>query len=357
MSLSILTGQKEYPYLYPFEYLLEFASQCKEVVIFFHNHHVVKAKLTKALGAANLTALIAPAATRWGTMQGCFKSLLQADTILNAMVTERTFISGTTKQREQRAIIKGIITDGNFITNLRKSIAILNPIDTCITMFQGDSVPVSQVYQSFLDLPMRFESMQELNIEEKQYLTKLAKSRFEFMYGDAHGLGNILDPRFIGDGMAFDVQAEVEDFLFSFPLVDGTTNEERKEQLFKEYTAYRVRALSERTNDTFRFKMLTKGSKTVVQYWQCDGNTWPLLQKVALQVFAMPCSSAASERNFSTFGFIHTKLRNRLSAEKVEKLVYIKTNALQLNDELRYSEDMHDGDVSDPDGELICVID
>ena len=37
-------------------------------------------------------------------------------------------------------------------------------------------------------------------------------------------------------------------------------------------------------------------------------------------------STASSERNFSTFGFIHSKLRNQLSTETVRKLVFVKTN-------------------------------
>ena len=45
----------------------------------------------------------------------------------------------------------------------------------------------------------------------------------------------------------------------------------------------------------------------------------------------MVASSAASlERNFSTFGFVHSKLRNCLSDESVQKLVYIKTNNTQF---------------------------
>jgi hypothetical protein len=48
----------------------------------------------------------------------------------------------------------------------------------------------------------------------------------------------------------------------------------------------------------------------------------------------MAASSAASERNFSTFGFIHSKLQNRLGPEKVKKLVYVKTNTLQMSDVL-----------------------
>jgi hypothetical protein len=41
-------------------------------------------------------------------------------------------------------------------------------------------------------------------------------------------------------------------------------------------------------------------------------------------------SVAVKRRNFFTFGFIHSKLRNKVSEDSVRKLVYIKTNALQL---------------------------
>ena len=45
----------------------------------------------------------------------------------------------------------------------------------------------------------------------------------------------------------------------------------------------------------------------------------------------MTSSSAASERNFSTMGFIHSKLRNSLRPKTVEKLVYIKCNVSAFN--------------------------
>jgi hAT family C-terminal dimerisation region len=61
---------------------------------------------------------------------------------------------------------------------------------------------------------------------------------------------------------------------------------------------------------------------------------WGSLAKHAkdhLKSFLDACSTASCERNFSTFGFIHSKLRNKLSEQSVRKLVYIKTNALQLS--------------------------
>ncbi|KAH6590837.1 hypothetical protein BASA61_005125, partial [Batrachochytrium salamandrivorans] len=76
--------------------------------------------------------------------------------------------------------------------------------------------------------------------------------------------------------------------------------------------------------------MLSKGTKTCIQYWLIDGLAHPNLREVAINVFSMVASSAASERGFSAMGFVHSKLRNRLSADKVQKLIFIKNNASQL---------------------------
>ena len=66
---------------------------------------------------------------------------------------------------------------------------------------------------------------------------------------------------------------------------------------------------------------------TPLDYWQRHGCDWPLLQHTAVQLFTLCISSAVSERNFSTFGFISAKHCTRLSTATLDKLVYIKTNA------------------------------
>jgi hypothetical protein len=55
-----------YPDDYPFEYLLEFVAKCKELVSFFHNHHVYfyQALVTKSLDEKGLRMLQPPAPTR-----------------------------------------------------------------------------------------------------------------------------------------------------------------------------------------------------------------------------------------------------------------------------------------------------
>jgi hypothetical protein len=103
--------------------------------------------------------------------------------------------------------------------------------------------------------------------------------------------------------------------------------------------------------------MLQKRSKSPLQYWQVDGVSWPLLQQIALKVFSLATSSAASELNFSTFGFVHSKLRYCLTTEKAEKLVYSKTNLPTLSTDRPVCSDPDDDDDDDrsssTDGSLL----
>jgi len=57
-----------------------------------------------------------------------------------------------------------------------------------------------------------------------------------------------------------------------------------------------------------------------------DGRAWPHLQRIAGTLFYLVASSSSCERNFSSMAFIHSKARNKLGVNTVEKLVYVRTN-------------------------------
>jgi hypothetical protein len=328
-------GQLEatYPDDYPFEEMLQLAADCKDLVKFFHNHHVMKTKLTQMQAVNNLNALAQPAPTRWGTLQQCFKTILNSERIIYSIVSERDFVVGTTKQKAERLRLKNIVIKDSFIEELKKALTILEPIDALIVKFQSDSIPVSEVLLDFNMLPTKFAAMTiSLTSSEIKYLEELSAKRFQFMYGDAHGLGYLLDPRFIGDGLSADHRREVEDVLAIIPENDqASSSEERKMELYDQLTKYVIAARREKSENTIRYKMLEMKRKTPLQFWQADGADWPELQKIAVKIFSMSTSSASSERNFSTYGFIHSKLRNSLSQDSVDKLVFIKTNFTALN--------------------------
>lgn len=70
------------------------------------------------------------------------------------------------------------------------------------------------------------------------------------------------------------------------------------------------------------------------EFWQIFGkNEYTKLYPVVSLFSPLICSSASSERVWSIYKFIHTRLRNRLSTEKVDKLVFLYVNCAIYNED------------------------
>ena len=84
-------------------------------------------------------------------------------------------------------------------------------------------------------------------------------------------------------------------------------------------------------NDSMRANLETYD--TPLAWWTVCGLDYPKLRHIAMSLYTVPTSSAASERIWSIFDFIHCKRRNRLRNERVDKLVFLYANhALGAND-------------------------
>ncbi|CAN6247079.1 unnamed protein product [Urochloa humidicola] len=66
--------------------------------------------------------------------------------------------------------------------------------------------------------------------------------------------------------------------------------------------------------------------KKASDWWFQFGGEVPTLQKYALRIVSQCVSSSGCERNWSTFALVHTKIRNKLSYDKLHKLVYVHYN-------------------------------
>ncbi|CAG5013786.1 unnamed protein product [Parnassius apollo] len=83
------------------------------------------------------------------------------------------------------------------------------------------------------------------------------------------------------------------------------------------------------------------------------------LSIVALRVLTAPCTSAATERSFSTQGFIHSAKRNRLTSERAAKITFLSYNWNLLNKGENinrvYSEDTvpERSDMEDTDDDML----
>ena len=63
-------------------------------------------------------------------------------------------------------------------------------------------------------------------------------------------------------------------------------------------------------------------SASMRRKWWSSSQEFPLLSQAANRLLSMHATTCATERNWSTWGRLYTKSRNRLNLSKAEKLVY-----------------------------------
>lgn len=70
--------------------------------------------------------------------------------------------------------------------------------------------------------------------------------------------------------------------------------------------------------------------KSPLEWWADRETKYPRLSVIAKRVLAVPATSVPSERIFSSAGLIVTKLRNRLSSEVVDQIIFLNKNKIKV---------------------------
>ncbi|XP_048131980.1 uncharacterized protein LOC115732504 isoform X2 [Rhodamnia argentea] len=66
-------------------------------------------------------------------------------------------------------------------------------------------------------------------------------------------------------------------------------------------------------------------------WWVEHGACAPMLQKIAFKLLAQPSSSSCAERNWSTYSFVQSARRHRMTPRRAEDLVFIHSNLRLLS--------------------------
>lgn len=162
--------------------------------------------------------------------------------------------------------------------------------------------------------------------EHKPAVQDLVKARWNFLTTQCTGISYMLTPKYAADGFyidndRFDILDDINNFTEARHPGLGTKAEEEMGQF-----------VSSMVNLTGKHKESAYKMSAKV-YWDCIGrHKFPNLFLCAREVNEMVCSSAASERVWSTYRFIHSRLRAQLGNEKVEKLAFLYVNCTMIDD-------------------------
>ncbi|KAG2886416.1 hypothetical protein PC129_g10080 [Phytophthora cactorum] len=189
------TNQLRLPWLRKLE------ENCRKLVRFFKKNQQLWYELKRLQHMEGKPALILPADTRWGAIERYFASVHQSEKILHAFVTSRNFLRGRNKeQKAKRRFAYDTVVAKDFVKQLEKALAILSVLSTFQKAFEKNTKPPSDVYRMFLELPEQYNAL-SIPISDLGKIGQILKERFDFIYGDAHGVAYLLDPRYLGQNM------------------------------------------------------------------------------------------------------------------------------------------------------------
>ena len=193
---------------------------------------------------------------------------------------------------------------------------IFSPIVQLLRLADSDLASMSKVYYYCSLMAGKIEAL-TLARGQKNTIAALFEARWKMLHDDYHAAGIALDPQFI----KLPLNDEVQRGLMKVIKLLLPTLEEAKAAMLS-YATYRAR--EEGFSDGFVFELAQ--DMPAYQWWEHHGTSTPALRKVAMRVLSMVASAGACERNWSTYDFIHSKKRNRLSSKRCESLVYVFAN-------------------------------
>lgn len=264
-------------------------SHVLQIVKYVRNAHLPAARYKEAGGKK----LVMPVETRWNSVYECLKSYLQNWPILASISLDEAITSK--------------IMNMNIKNNAKDLANRLKPVSIALSELQSDKCKISDAVKVWKNLLTELEKI----LPEKEL--EKAKKRYDMAITDYHHLAFLLDPHYQGD-------------LKTMPEEEESKAMSLAEKEFPDFLPIllNMKAKSYPFNKEYLFQSSVLSRLTTCSWWRA------LKGKVDTNVIEDICglvngvaSSASVERIFSTFGLVHSKLRNRLGVEKAGKLVFL----------------------------------
>lgn len=294
---------------------------CKQIIKEIIGSHINLAALTKIQTEkyGRQRALKLPVKTRWGSILHCIDSLISSKKALQILVvSEESYSVKLTKS------VRDFILDNDiFWVRLEKTKKILVPIVKWITILESDKLTMSKVCVAVKEIEeCLIANLEELPIksnEEKELITSF-ENRKTILLKPIHLAANLLDPNHFGASLSNSQHVEaiscIDNLISDHPLFV-----ENKEKISLELANY----LGKHELWGMEFVWNTGRIADPIAWWRgiCSRTH---LKDVSISILGLPASSAATERSFSRYAFLHNKRRNKLTTERAGKLVFVSTN-------------------------------
>nr|XP_043613038.1 uncharacterized protein LOC122585009 [Erigeron canadensis] len=286
--------------------------------------------------------LLSVADTRFASIIVMLKRLKLIKTGLQEMVISESWSNYRQDDKEKASFVKAKILDDEWWDKVSYILSFTRPIYDMIRACDTDKPCLHLVYEmwdTMIDkVKLEIYKKEKLQVSQRSIFYDVVHgilvARWAKNKNPLHCLAHSLNPRYYSDEWLS------EDLTRSAPHRDAEILVERMKcfrRLFPNDDEY-SKVLDEYTMFSMKngyFEDLTSISKMATMepksWWVNFGAQTPFLQTLAFRLLGQPSSSSCAERNWSTYAFIHSLRRNKLTTSRAQDLVYIHNNLRLLS--------------------------
>lgn len=273
-----------------------------QIIKYFRNNQFARAKFSDKKGKS--VGLSLPLQVRWNTMCDSLESYIKNWPILVQIVDEnRDALDDSIKAKIMNMGIK---------KNAEDLLLRLKPISIALDRIQKDSCSIAEA----VDIWKQLETdLKENNILDNCKVNKCFKNRYDQALKPVHFLAYLLSPTFQAKNLSTEEKNKATEFvkenfkdtsLMAILLKFVVRSEPFNGPLFEDKVVKEVNALEWWKSFSVLKDCISSKELFVIE-----------------QLMTAKATSAGVERMFSTFGFVHSKIRNQLGVEKAAKLAFL----------------------------------
>ncbi|KAF4128481.1 hAT family C-terminal dimerization region [Phytophthora infestans] len=319
----------KHPDIFKIDFFASTLKKAVKIVKFVRARHLLLGRIRAERGQVKKCVkageLSTPVSTRWYAQEKCIKSVVRNKVSLTAAFNDPELMKHYTDKvtTNKLNVVREILEDDQFWTNAKLILRLTKPITRVLAAFETDSCSNSMILHEF----DRLKNAQEFNtsaagltsLSVRERIVKLVDERWKFISPPSNvtAIAHLMDLSqqtsvFKGNSLR-DTVADAVALAERFGLPPEQSSADFRSLLLNFVALKKSWSAGQREEAS---------ADPPLHWWLLDED-FCNLHAFAERVLSIPTSSAASERLWSTQGFTHTKLRNRLRVATVEKLSFI----------------------------------
>lgn len=256
--------------------------------------------------------------TRWGSILFCLQSLQKNKSVLQSLAVD--------EHSAMPNAVKRLMLSEAFWKNVEYAITIFKPIVSAVTLLESDESLIYKMHSVVNNLVTNLNQIITtttfFTAAEQKQLSKQMSERKASTLKEIHLAATVLNPRSLGHELSQSEKIDAFEFIYKTAINMGLNDANVMADLANYQNKEGIWAKP--------FIWVSVDRVTPTLWWKTYAAQTDL-GAVAVRILTAPITSAATERSFSTFSWIHNKKRNRLTTERAGKLTYIAHNWRLLN--------------------------